>query len=136
VRLWVEDLTFYLGRVLRVVGVAMAVVAWASVLGSEAQASADLRTAAIVLSAIGAVLIVHLFFVGLPPSSRLVEVVRSLERDLVAAAREVAGRDAERLQDVVARMAALASVRISRSGNVPRDRRAWLTLLARLAAQD
>lgn len=131
-RLWVEDLKFHLARSLRVVGIAIAVVAWTSVLGSEAQWSSDLRILAIVGGAILAVVIGHLF-TGLPPSSTVVSLLRSMERDIVSAARERAGGDSERLENLIARISALAAVRINRSGNLPRDRRAWLRALAGLA---
>jgi hypothetical protein len=135
-RLWVEDFKFSLARALRVVGVAIGAVAWASVLGSKAQQSADVRALVIILAAIGSVVVLQLFFVGLPPSTRVLASVRSMERDIIATARERAGGDIERLQELIARISALAVVRISRSGNVPSDRRLWLRELARLAARD
>jgi hypothetical protein len=134
-RVWVEDLTFELARALRVVGIGLAAVAWTSVIGSEMQQSADTRAYAQVAAAIGAVLIAQ-WFTGLPPSASGVDLIRPFERDIVAAARDRAGGDAERMHLLVARIAMLAAVRIRRGGYLPSDRRAWFRALARLAGED
>jgi hypothetical protein len=133
-RVWVEDLTFQLARALRVVGIGLAAVAWASVIGSEAQqtATADTRAYAQVAAAIVAVIVAQ-WFTGLPPSANAVDLIRPFERDIVAAARDRAGGDVERMQMLAARIATLAVVRIRRGANLPRDRRAWLRALAHLA---
>jgi hypothetical protein len=133
-RLWVEDFTSCLGWALRVVGVALGLVAWASVLGSEGQLTADQKTAAVVLSATLGVIVVQLFFVHLPPSANVTRVVRSFERDVVAAAREVAGGDGQQMRDLTPRIALLAALSIARTGRVPRDRKTWLRTLGRLAS--
>ena len=52
-RVWVEDFNFHLARALRVVGVGLAAVAWASVIGSEAQQPADTRAYLQVAAAVG-----------------------------------------------------------------------------------
>ncbi len=134
-RIWIEDLTFQLARALRVVGIGLAAVAWASVIGSEAQQSADTRAYAQVAAAIVAVLVAQ-WFTGLPPSSTGVDLIRSFERDILAAARDRAGGDVERMQMLTARVAMLAVVRLRRGGNLPSDRRAWFRALARLAGED
>lgn len=67
-RPWVADFTFQLARALRVVGVAIVVVAWASVLASEAQQSAEIRSLVQVGASVGAVLVAQ-WFTGLPPSA-------------------------------------------------------------------
>ena len=133
-RLWVEDFSFQLARALRVVGIGLAAVAWASVIGSEAQqtASADTRAYAQVVAAIVAVLVGQ-WFNSLPPSANTVDLIRPFERDILAAARERAGADDEHLHLLAARIATLAVVRIRRGGELPRDRRAWFRALARLA---
>ncbi|HEV7663589.1 MAG TPA: hypothetical protein VGQ62_08650 [Chloroflexota bacterium] len=133
-RLWVDDFKFHLAKGLRCAGIALAAVAWASVLGAEAQQSADVRTLGLTVSAIVAVVIAQLF-TGLPPSASVIGIVRSMERDIVTAARERAGGDSQRLQELVARISSVAAVRISRTGKVPSDRRAWLRALAGLATQ-
>lgn len=68
--MWVKDLTFSLARALRNVGIGLAVVAWVSVLTSEAQQNGDVRAAAVVGAAILAVCVAQ-WFTGLPPSARL-----------------------------------------------------------------
>jgi hypothetical protein len=68
-RLWVEDLKFHLARALRVVGIGLVAVAWVSVIGSEAQQSADTRAYAQVIAAVLAVLVTQ-WFTRLPPSAR------------------------------------------------------------------
>ena len=136
-RVWVEDFQFHLARALRVVGIGLAAVAWASVIGSEAQqtATADTRAYAQVVAAIVAVLIAQ-WFTGLPPSASAVDLIRPLERDILAAARDRAGGDTERMKMLAARIATLAVVRLRRGGELPADRRAWLRVLARLAGDD
>jgi hypothetical protein len=130
-RLWVEDFQYQLAHATRAVGIGLGAVAWASVLGSQAQQSADLRGYAVVGAALIGVLVAQ-WFNAPPPSATVVEVLRPMERDIVAAARERAGGDPERLHLLAARVAALAAVRIRRGGEVPSDRRAWFRALARL----
>ena len=103
-------------------------------IGSEAQqtASADTRAYGQVAAAIVAVVVAQ-WFNGLPPSANPVDLIRPFERDILAAARDVAGADMERTQMLAARIAMLAVVRIRRGGELPRDRRAWFRALARLA---
>jgi hypothetical protein len=133
VRLWVEDLQFYFARSLRAVGIALAAVAWASALSNAAQQAPDVRTAVQVAAAIVAVAIAQ-WFTSLPPSAIVVDLLRPFERDILAVAREQAHGDPERLEYLVARIAALATVRLRRGATIPlRDRRAWFRALARLA---
>jgi hypothetical protein len=132
VRIWLEDLKYDLAMALRAVGIGLAAVAWASVLGSEAQQSADVRAYAQVGAAVLSVCIVQ-WLTALPPSANLVDLLRPFERDVLAIARERSGGDAERMQALATRITDLAAGRIRGGANVPRDRRAWLRLLARLA---
>ena len=132
-RIWLEDLKYDLVMALRAVGVGLAAVAWASVLGSEAQQSADVRAYAQVGAAVLSVCIVQ-WLTALPPSANLKDLLRPFERDVLAVARERSGGDAERMQTLARHLTDLAAERIRRGANVPRDRRAWLRLLARLAA--
>jgi hypothetical protein len=120
---------------LRAVGVALATVAFASVLGSEAQQNADIRAYAQVGAVVLAVLVVQ-WLTRLPPSATLVELLRPFERDIVAVAREQAGSDAEELRLLIARVTALAAVRIRQGVNPPGDRRGWLRALLNLAEAD
>ena len=130
-RLWVDDLKYYLGRALRAVGVGLAAVAWASVLASEAQQYNDLRWYAMVAVGAIAVLVTHAFS-GLPPSARPRDVVRDMERDIQAVAREQAPADPEQQRVEMVRIATLAVERVRAGANVPKDRRAWLSALASL----
>src|SRR5919197_604663 len=130
-RMWVEDLKYDLAMALRAVGVGLGAVAWASVLGSEAQQSADVRAYAQVGAAVLSVSVVQ-WLTALPPSANVLDLLRPLQRDVLAVARQRTGADAERTEVVAARITELASERIRRGANVPRDRRAWLRLLARL----
>ncbi len=64
------------------------------------------------------------------------DLIRAYERDIMAAARDRAGGDVERMHMLAARIAVLAVVRLRRSGTLPSDRRAWFRALARLAGED
>jgi hypothetical protein len=134
-RLWVEDFKYQLAMALRVVGIGLVAVAWASVLGSEFQLGADARTMTQVGAAILAVLVGQLL-AGQPPSATIVDVLRPFERDILAVARERAQGDPDQADFLAARIAMLAAVRIRRGADLPRDRRAWLRALARLAGDD
>ena len=134
-RVWVEDVRFDLTMALRAVGVGIAAVAWASALSSEAQQSSDIRSYAEVAAIVVSVLVVHLL-TWMPPSATVRDILKPLERDIIAIAREHAGKDPELLQLYIARITALATVRIRKGANVPRDRRAWLRALARLTEID
>ena len=131
-RIWLEDLKYDLAMALRAVGVGLGAVAWASVLGSEAQQSADVRAYAEVGAAVLSVCVMQ-WLTALPPSANVLDLLRPLQRDVLAVARQRTGADAERTEVVAARITELASERIRRGANVPRDRRAWLRLLSRLA---
>src|SRR5207249_1226858 len=121
-RLWIDDINFHLARAIRALGIGLAAVAWVSVLISEAQQNVDVRSYGLVVGATLGVVIAQ-WFTGLPPSASVVDVLRPFERDILAAARERAGGDVERTEFLIARIAALAAVRIRRGGGVPRDRR-------------
>ena len=131
-QIWVEDLKYHFAMALRAVGIGLGAVAWASVLGSEAQQPADIRAYAQVGAAIVSVCIVQ-WLTALPPSATVVGLLRPLERDIAAAAREQTGAEPARSELLRARIVALAAMRIRRSANLPRDRRAWLRALASLA---
>jgi hypothetical protein len=135
VRIWVADLAYYLARALRSAGIGLAAVAWASALASQAQQFNDLRSYALVGSAVIGVLISQ-WFAGLPPSARPLDVVRGFERDIVAVARELARGDHGLQHALVLRIATLAVERLRGGSNVPNDRRAWLRVLARASADD
>jgi hypothetical protein len=119
---------------MRASGVGLAAVAWVSVLGSEAQQSETVRAYAQVAAAIVGVCVSQ-WFTRLPPSATTVDVLRPFERDILAAAREHARGDDERVYFLTARIAMLATVRLRRGGNLPSDRRAWFRSLARLAGE-
>ena len=131
-RIWVEDLKYDLATALRAVGVGLAAVAWASVLGSEAQQPADIRAYVQVGAAVVSVCIVQWLTV-LPPSANLLDLLRLFQRDILAVARQRTDGDAERTEVLAARITDLAAERIRGGSNVPPDHRAWLRLLARLA---
>jgi hypothetical protein len=131
-RVWLEDLKFQLAVALRAAGIGLAAVAWASALASEAQQNSDVRSFALVASAIVSVAICQ-WLTELPPSATIAGLLRPFERDLIAVARERSDGDPERMQMLVTRMATLAAVRVRRGGSVPHDHRAWLRTLARLA---
>jgi len=133
VDLWLEDLTFYFARALRAVGLGLVAVAWASALGSEAQQSADVRSALQVAAAIVGVCISQ-WLSGSPPSSSVADVLRPLEREIRAVAREQARGNPERTQVLVAHIGSLALVRIRGGARIRvRDRREWLRALGHLA---
>jgi hypothetical protein len=134
-RVWVQDVKYQFAMALRAVGVALAAVGFASVLGSEAQQDADIRSYALVGTII-VVLVVAQWLTRLPPSATLVEVLRPFERDIVFVARERAGPDTEQLELLIARITALAAVRIRQGVNPPGDHRGWLRALLRLAESD
>jgi hypothetical protein len=131
-RIWLEDFKYHVAIALRAVGIGLGVVAWASVLGSEAQQSADVRAYAQVGAAVLGVCITQ-WLTALPPSASAQNLLRPFERDILAIARECAGGDPEQAKLLAARIAALAVERLDRGANLPHDRRAWLRALARLA---
>lgn len=134
-RVWVADLNFHLGMALRAVGVGLIGVAWASMLSSEAQQNADARS--YVLVGFGTLSVVVMqWLTSLPPSCTVTQLLRPLSRDIAAVARERAGREAGNVSVWSARLSDMAAVRIRAGANVPRDRRAWLRLLSRLAESD
>lgn len=134
-RLWVADLAYYLARALRSVGVGLAAVAWASALASQAQQFNDLRSYALVACATVGVLVSQ-WVSGRAPSTRPFDVVRGLERDIVAVARELARGDQALQHLLTQRLAILAVERVRGGSNVPNDRRTWLRVLARLSDDD
>jgi hypothetical protein len=132
VRVWVEDFRFHVAMALRAVGLGIVVIAWAAVLGSEAQQGSDQRAYAEVGAAVLSLLVVH-WLTALPPSATVTDLLRPLERDILAVARERARGDAALQAAYVAAVTELARERIRRGANVPRDRRAWVRALLRLA---
>jgi hypothetical protein len=135
VRVWVEDFKYHLAMALRAVGIGIVAVAWASALASEAQQVTDTRAYAEVGAAVVCLLIVHLF-TRLPPSWTVTDLLKPLDRDIVAVARERSGGDARLQAESAAAIRALATERIRNGANVPRDRRAWVRGLSRLAEAD
>ena len=131
-RVWVEDVRFEFAMALRAVGVGIAAVAWASALASEAQQNTDIRAYAEVGCVVISVLVVQ-WLTWMPPSATVRDILKPAERDIVAVAREHSGGDPELLQLYIARITAMATIRIRQGANVPRDRRAWLRALARLS---
>ena len=131
-RLWLEDFKYHLAMAMRAVGVGLIAVAWASALASEAQQVNDTRAYAEVAAVCVSLLIVHLL-TQLPPSWTVKDLLKPLDRDIVAVARERSDGDAQRQAEYVAAIRALATERIRHGANVPRDRRAWVRGLSRLA---
>ena len=131
-RVWLEDVRFHMAIALRAVGLGMVVVAWASVLGSEAQQGSELRAYAEVGAASLSLLVIHCL-TSLPPSATITDLLRPLERDILAVARERARGDAALQAACVRAITDLARERIRNGANVPRDRRAWVRALLRLA---
>ena len=123
-RIWVEDLKYHMVMAFRAVGLGLIAVAWASALSSEAQQFSDTRAYIQVAVAVGCVLVVHLL-THLPPSWTVNELLDGMRRDISVIAREQSIPEAA--------LRAAAKARIRRGANIPRDRRAWLRGLSRLA---
>ena len=134
-RIWVEDLKYHLIMALRAVGIALMAVAWASALASEAQQVSDTRAYLQVAAAVVSLVIAHVL-THLPPSWTVKELLKRVDRDIVAIARESARGDAARQMAYVAALHAAAAERIRNGANLPRDRRAWVRGLLRLAEAD
>lgn len=134
-RIWVEDLKYHVAMAMRAVGLGVVVVAWASALASEAQQVSDLRSYAEVAAAVVTVLAIQALTL-LPPSARVVDLLKALERDITAVARERSSGDKSRAEDWSERIREQAARRIRAGANVPRDRRRWLRALSRLAEVD
>jgi hypothetical protein len=117
---------------LRAVGIGIVAVAWASSLSSEAQQSSDLRAYLEVGAAVLSVLVAQLL-TRLPPSANVDELLRPMQRDISAVARERAGGDIQLQAGYAAAISALAADRIRAGANIPRDRRRWLRTLSDLA---
>src|SRR5262252_5034982 len=103
---------------MRAVGVGLVAVAWASALASEAQQVNDTRAYTEVAAACVTLLIVHLL-TRLPPSWTVTDLLKPLDRDIVAVARERSGGDPQLQADYVAAIRALATTRIRNGANVP-----------------
>lgn len=134
-RVWVEDLKYQLAMAMRAVGIGVIVVAWASALASEAQQVTDTRAYAQVAAVVVSLIVVHAL-TNLPPSWTATDLLEPMERDLVAVARERSGGNAALQGEYVAALRHLATERIRAGANLPRDRRAWLRALLRLAEAD
>ena len=134
-RVWVEDLKYDLIMALRAVGIGLIIVAWASALASEAQQVSDTRAYAEVGAAVIGLIAVHVL-THLPPSWTVTDLLKPMERDVTAVAREHARGDAGTQARYVAVLRAAATKRIRDGANIPRDRRAWLRALLRLAEAD
>ncbi|HEY1297965.1 MAG TPA: hypothetical protein VGJ60_33205 [Chloroflexota bacterium] len=134
-RVWVEDLRYHFAMALRAVGLGIVAVAWASALSSEAQQGSDPRAYFEVAAAVISVLVVQLL-TALPPSATITDLLRPMERDINAVARERAGGDAQLQADYAAAISALAAERLRQGANIPRDRRRWLRTLSHLAESD
>ena len=134
-RLWVEDLKYHLVVAMRAVGIALMVVTWASALSSEAQQVSDTRAYLQVAGAVASLIVAHVM-TQLPPSWTLKDLLKPLDRDILAIAREQARGNAAKQVAYVAAMHALAVERLRGGANLPRDRRAWLRGLLRLAEAD
>jgi hypothetical protein len=120
---------------MRAVGLGLIVVAWASALTSEAQQITDTR-AYIQVAAAGVCLVLAHALTRMPPSWTGADLLKPLERDIRTLAQERARGDAAAQAEYVALMRALVIDRIRGGANVPRDRRAWLRALSRLAEVD
>jgi len=134
-RVWLADFRFHLAMALRAVGVGLVAVAWASALTSEAQQVSDTRAYIQVAAALVSLVVVHLL-THLPPSWTGAGLLEPMERDITAVAREQAAGDSARQAEYAVALRALATERIRHGANVPRDRRAWLRGLLRLAESD
>lgn len=133
-RVWLEDLKYDIVMAMRAVFIGIVVVAWASALSSEAQQITDTRTYLEVAATIATLVLVHLLTRS-PPSWNVTELLKPLERDIVAVAREKT-RDATLQREYASVIRAAAAARIGVGANVPRDQRAWLRALSRLAEID
>jgi hypothetical protein len=132
-RVWLDDGMFHLANALRSVGVGLATAAWVSVLTAHVQLPAEARAYAGIGASLLAVALTQVFFGSRPPSMSVVELLRPLERDIVAVARERAAGDPETVRGMAASIAAQAAVCIRQGRRVPHDRRAWLRALAERA---
>jgi hypothetical protein len=132
VRVWVEDFKYHLTMALRSVGIGIVAIAWASALTSEAQQVTDTRAYIQVAAACVCMLIVQAL-TQLPPSWTGKDLLKPLERDITAVARERAAGDAALQAAYAATIRDLAITRIRQGANVPRDRRGWARALLRLA---
>jgi hypothetical protein len=134
-RVWLADFQFHLTMAARAVGVGLVAVAWASALTSEAQQISDTRAYLQVVAAVASLVVVALV-TPLPPSWTGSDLLKPLERDIFAVARERADGDPVRQAEYAAAIRTLAIERIRDGANVPRDRRAWIRALSRLAESD
>jgi hypothetical protein len=110
-------------------------MAWASALASEAQQVSDTRAYVEVAAAVVSLVVAHVL-TRLPPSWTVTELLKPLDRDILAVARASARGDAARQTAYVATLHAVAAERVRGGANLPRDRRAWLRGLLRLTETD
>ncbi len=131
-RIWLADFKSHFVVAVRAVGIGFIVVGWASALASEAQQTTDFRAYLEVGAAIVAVVLLQMLGPA-PPSASPAGLLRPLERDIVAVARERSGGNAGATAEWAARLRELAIERLEAGANLPRDRRGWLRALLRLA---
>lgn len=135
-RIWLDDGMFHLANALRSVGVGLATAAWTSVLSAHVQLPTDVRTYAGIGLSLFAAALTHIVFGARPPSMTVVELLKPLERDILAVARERAGGDPETVRFLAATVAAHAAAAVRQGVRVPTDRRVWLRSLAAQAPLD
>ncbi len=134
-RVWVEDFRYSFAVALRAVGVGIVSVAWASALSSEAQQASDPRAYMELAALVVSLVVVHVL-AALPPSATITDLLKPMERDITAVARERAAGDTSRQAEYATAITALATERLRHGANIPRDRRRWLRALSRLADAD
>jgi hypothetical protein len=121
---------FHLATALRSVGVGLATAAWVSVLTAHIQLPTEARTYAGIGASLLAAAATHVLFGTRPPSMTVVELLRPLERDILAVAREHAAGDQEKVRYIAAALTARAAADIRHGRRLPGDRRAWFRALA------
>ncbi len=126
---WIEDAKFLLANAMRSVWLGLVTVAWVSIFTAASGLPGETRTSLLVLAALVGVLAPQVLS-GLPPSIAVDGLLRQLEKDILAAARERAGGDLDAANTLAGKIAAEVADRIREGRNLPSDRRAWLRLLA------
>jgi hypothetical protein len=133
--LWVIDAQFHLANALRSVGIGLATAAWISVLTAHIQVPGDARAYFGVGATLLATAAAQVFWGTWPPSQTVVELLRSYERDILFAARELSGGDAEHARLLAARIAVCAAAALRKEQRMPADHRAWFRCLGRQASE-
>lgn len=129
---WWEDGRFHLAHAARAVGLGLVALAWTAVFLSQLKVVGTDRYAVLLAVTLAAVAISQLL-ARRPPSLAVVDMIDPLDKEMRAAARELAKSDRQAQQRIVEQLRTYATRYVAEHGALPRDRQRWFRLLAQRA---